>query len=145
MEDAALRARRCAAIVALLAVASCAKQTTSQQVPLAIGPSVPSQVAAPVSKPKAAPRIVRVWVSQDSVSAGDLLRGHVTTTTNVASLEVRLGPKSAPLRRTTYGQFEGAFHVPKVPPFLRRSYTVDVIARNAAGVTAQTQITIDYR
>ncbi|MBV9148410.1 MAG: hypothetical protein JO024_00990 [Candidatus Eremiobacteraeota bacterium] len=113
--------------------------------PLAIGAHSAREIAAPFGAPKAPPRIVRIWISQNSVTGGDVLRGHVTTTTNVAALEVRLGPKSAPLKRTTFGQFEGAFVVPKMPSFLHRTYSVDVIAKNAVGTTAHAAVTINYR
>ena len=145
MEVAKIAARRWAPYLAVVVFVSCARHGPSQQAPIAVGSSVARAVPAPLGRPNDPPKIVRVWISQDSVAAGDVLRGHVTTTTNVASLEVRLGPRSATLKRTTFGQFEGAFHVPRVPAFLRRSYDVDLIARNAAGRSAQTQITIAFR
>ena len=145
MEDAPLApVRRRGAAVAVILLASCARHAVSA-VPLAVGMQLPRSISAPFGAPNAPPRIVRIWISQNNVTGGDVLRGHVTTTTNVASLEVRLGPKSAPLKRTTFGQFEGTFHVPTVPSFLHRSYSVDLIARNAAGTTAQAAVTIDYR
>ena len=144
MEDASVVIRGAAAL-AVVALAACGRGAAPQQAPVVVGTHAARLVAAPLAQPNAPPRIVRVWLSEDSVGAGDVLRGHVTTTTNVASLEVRLGPKSAPLKRTTFGQFEGTYRIPKVPSFLRRSYNVDVIARNAAGTQAQTQVTISYR
>jgi hypothetical protein len=125
--------------------AACAHRAAPPAAPLAVGFEVPAAIAAPVTRPNASPRIVRVWLSQDTVSIGDVLYGHVTTSTNVASLEVRLGPSSATLRRTGYGQFDGRYRVPWVPAFLRRSYPILLIARNAAGHQTEAEVSVAYR
>lgn len=139
--------RRLASALAAFAFlfVSCARKAPPPQAPVAVGWNVAQSTTAPVTGPNAAPRIVRVWISQDTVSDGDVLRGHVTTSTNVASLEVRLGPRSATMTRTTFGQFDGSYRVPWVPSFLHRSYTVLLIARNAAGRASEAEVALAYR
>jgi len=132
-------------VIACLFAACAHRAAPPPAAPLAVGFDFPAATAAPVTRPKAPPRIVRVWLSQDTVSVGDVLRGHVTTSTNVASLEVRLGPSSTTLRRTDFGQFDASYRVPWVPAFLRRSYAILLIARNAAGREAQAEVSIAYR
>ncbi|PZR59599.1 MAG: hypothetical protein DLM50_00370 [Candidatus Meridianibacter frigidus] len=135
---------RPALLAAILLCVACAR-TQPNEMSVAVGPGVAASVPAPVASPEATPQIVRIWLSQDSVTQGDFLRGHVTTSTNVASLEVRLGPRTANMRRTTFGQFEGSYRIPWVPAFLHRSYTVQVIARNAAGEATEVRVPVTYR
>lgn len=115
------------------------------EVPIAIGSAFKADTLAPKEEPDGTPHIVRVWLSEDTVAQGDVLRGHVTTTTNVASLEVRLGPRSANLKRQTFGQFGGRYRIPWLPLFLHRSYSIQIIARNAAGKATEVRVPIKYR
>ncbi len=125
-----------------LTSASCTRGHPPTDVRVLVSPVAPSFGIAPTARPDDAPRIVRVWFSSDAVAEGDLIRGHVTTSSNVATVEVRLGPRSAYLTRTSFGQFRGSYRVPAFPSFLKRSYPVSLIARNANGVMAQVQVNI---
>lgn len=132
-------------LIFALAISSCARTAAPTQPTIAVGANLPFAIPAPIVRSDAPPRIVRVWISQDTVSAGDVLRGHVTTTTNVANLYLHLGPRSVTMRRTAYGQFDGSFRVPWLPYFLHRPYTVTVIAITSAGATANSDVTLAYR
>ena len=135
--------RRLSMVVIFLVACTHAASPVAPRV--AVGDELPTAVEAPIVRADAQPRIVRIWVSQDAVSTGDLLSGHVTTTTNVAAVYLRLGPRSVPMRRASFGQFAGSFRVPWVPPFLHRSYTVSLVAVSGSGRKAQAEVTIHYR
>jgi hypothetical protein len=90
----------------------------------------PPYVYAP---PHAAPRILAVRLSTRDVSGGQTVRGSVETTSNVASLEARIGWWSMSVPRTRIGHFEASGQMPMVPFFMRGTYTLQLIARNADG------------
>jgi hypothetical protein len=85
-----------------------------------------------VRAPKAAPRILAVDIDS-VVHAGQRVTGRVTTTSNVASVEVRVATYSIVMQKTGIGTFAMDYAVADVPFFLRGTYTMHVIARNAAG------------
>jgi len=74
-----------------------------------------------------------------------MLSGTVLTSSNVASVEVRVATYSFVLTKTDVGHFEGNAHVPRIPFFIGRNFTLLVIARNTAGVMAQTGIPFQIR
>jgi len=82
--------------------------------------------------PKAPPRIIAVDIAS-IVHAGQHVTGRVTTTSNVASVEVRVASYSIVMQKTGVGRFAMDYAVADVPFFLRGTYTMHVIARNAAG------------
>lgn len=86
--------------------------------------------------PDAAPQIIYVHLSSNSPRAGDTLSVVVLTSSNVASVEIRIAGFGANLPKTDVGHFEGSNPVPKIPFFMSHSFTLDVIARNTAGATA---------
>ena len=61
------------------------------------------------------------------------MTGHVTTSSNVASVEVRIATYSIVMQKTGVGAFAIDYSVADVPFFLRGTYTMHVIARNTAG------------
>ena len=91
------------------------------------------------------PQIVRIWLSTERFTAGDVARVHVTTSTNAASVEARIESYGRTLRKQSPGQFEGVFHVPALPPFLRRNYSLRFIVRNSLGIASQESVGIELR
>jgi len=113
----------------------------------------PSPVAAPTPAPKrvpirpadAAPKIVSVSVSQRTMHPGQTISGTVLTSSNVASVEVRIATYSIDMQKVGVGRFAMAYTVPNVPVFFRGNYTMQVIARNSAGDQASRGIPITIR
>ncbi len=67
------------------------------------------------------------------VHPGQRVTGHVTTTSNVASVEVRIATYSIVMQKTGVGTFTIDYSVANVPFFFRGTYAMHVIARNTAG------------
>jgi hypothetical protein len=135
-----------AASLVALAVVACApasKQSEAEPPSIAIGATPPAAVlAAPLAAPDAAPRIVSVWLSKSEFAPGERIAGRVVTTTNVASLEIRVEGYGRVIPRTDFGRFEGSVAVPPLPSFLHRAFTLQILARNAAGLAAKTTVPI---
>lgn len=111
-------------------------------VPVASSP--PKRVAIPRLPPDAAPQILSVAVSETTVHSGDTVSGTVLTTSNVASVEVRIATYGQGLTKTGVGRFELSYPV-NVPFFVRGTFEMRVIARNTRGVSAETTIPITVR
>ncbi|GAC1505375.1 MAG: hypothetical protein NVS1B14_10920 [Vulcanimicrobiaceae bacterium] len=82
-----------------------------------------------------APRaqITSVWMSQNQARPGDVVRGRVETTKSTASIEIRVGGYGTSLTKINDTTFVGAIRIPRIPFFLRRTWTVRVIARTITG------------
>jgi len=90
--------------------------------------------AAVANANDAPPHILALWLNSTSISPGVEWRGRIATTTNVASLEIRTESFSFNATRIAYGQFVFDQHVLDIVPQYKRGYTLNVIARNSAGV-----------
>lgn len=116
--------------------------------PLAVQTNVPVLQSPPAgSAPRVAaeepPQIIAVAISNQTVAAGDVVNGHVETSSNVASVEASVAGYVAPLEKTGVGRFTLAYRVPQLPFFLRhRTYSITVTAHNVRGETAQTSVPI---
>jgi len=95
--------------------------------------------------PEAAPEILDVAVSETTVQPGDHVVGRVVTTSNVASVEARIGGYAVNLRKTGVGRFELAYTVGPLPWFIRGNFTMKVTARNTHGDTAVREIPLTVR
>lgn len=95
-----------------------------------------------IRSPHAPPQIVRISLRSASVTSGETVRAFVYTTSNTASVEARLYGYSMPLQRVGVGHFLLVYTVPEIPSYLKRSWPVQVIARNADGAVASKQLTI---
>lgn len=96
----------------------------------------PGATLPPVQATRAAnapPQILGMSLSASVVHPGQVVSGSVETSTNVASVEARIAGYSASLSKVGAGRFALTYRVPNVPFFLRRTYTIQVIARNARG------------
>jgi hypothetical protein len=96
-------------------------------------------------QPHDRPQILRVWLNTSAPHSGDRVVGRVTATSNVASVEVRVQGYSVSLEKTGVGKFEGAYTIPDIPPFLKGTYDLKVIARNVDGVQASEDVPIALR
>lgn len=76
---------------------------------------------------------------------GQVVSGVVRTSSNVASVEARIGGFSSTLTKTGEGVFQLSQRVPNLPFFLHRTYEIQVIARNTRGDAVSSQIPITIR
>jgi|HubBroStandDraft_5_1064220.scaffolds.fasta_scaffold00389_11 hypothetical protein len=95
--------------------------------------------------PDAPPQILWVQMSSTTPQSGDVVSAVVLTSSNVASVELRVGGYGFPLSKTDVGRFEGSYQVPQVPFFMSHSFVMLVIARNTAGIGAQTALGMQIR
>jgi hypothetical protein len=113
----------------------------------------PTQVAAahqvrdavPRLPPDAPPRILSVSLSETTVHSGDRVHANVITSSNVASVEARIGGYGLGLLKVGVGRFEIAYTVARLPWFLHGTYAMNVIARNARGATVARTIPLRVR
>jgi hypothetical protein len=92
----------------------------------------------------APPRILALWMNHTALPSGTDWRGRIVTTTNVASVEVRTESFSFVADRTRYGDFSFEQHVLDMVPQYKRSYALQVIARNAAGDRDERLVEISF-
>ncbi|MBV9277705.1 MAG: hypothetical protein JOZ97_05660 [Candidatus Eremiobacteraeota bacterium] len=144
-----MKNRLFAAIASLaIIVAGCEAQTPSSApsnwtVSSGMPPRWPSGLQA---APDAPPRIVRIWLSTLVIAPGSTLDGAIATTTNVASVEVRTAAFSINSLHVAPGQFRFHTRVLELPPLARlHTYTLDVIARNTAGVAQVEQAPLEMK
>lgn len=97
----------------------------------ALLPQPPRKV--PRRAPNDAPQILRVAISETTVQSGDRIVGSVVTTSNVASVEARIGGYSMSLAKVGVGRFELAYTVGSLPWFVHGTFTMQLIARNTRG------------
>ncbi len=90
--------------------------------------------SAVIAAPNDPPHIVALQMNETSIFPGSEWTGRIATTTNVASLEIRTESFSFNATRIAFGQFIFDQHVLDIVPQYKRPYTLQVIARNAAGV-----------
>jgi hypothetical protein len=94
---------------------------------------------APVRAPEAPPELVAIWLSQPDYGWGDLAHIRVVASTNVALVELRVGPYGrAP------GQFSGVYRFPFLPPFVHPRYTLTFrfVARTATGTATVRELPV---
>jgi hypothetical protein len=102
---------------------------------------MPPVVREPANAP---PRILAMSISTPVAHGGDIVSGTVETSSNVASVEARIGGYGTAMQKVGVGRFHLAYRVPRLPFFLHRTYTIEVIARNTHGdaVTSSVPITV---
>jgi hypothetical protein len=106
-------------------------------------PPPPKKV--PRKPPNAAPQILDVAVSETTVHPGDRVYGRVVTSSNVASVEARIGGYAMSLVKTGVGRFELTYTVGPLPWFVRGNFTMQVIARNTRGDAVTRAIPLTVR
>lgn len=95
--------------------------------------------------PDAAPQIIDVDVNETTVSPGDRVFGRVVTSSNVASVEARIGGYSVSLEKVGVGRFELAYKIGPLPWFVHGGFTMQVIARNTRGASVSRAIPLTVR
>jgi hypothetical protein len=98
-----------------------------------------------VLPPDAAPQILWFGLSSTTPKAGETLSVTVLTSSNVASVEVRVGGYGFNLPKTNVGLFEGAYTVPQLPFFMNHTLVMQIIARNTAGAAVTSNIQLQIR
>ena len=84
-------------------------------------------------------------MSETQVQPGDRVFGRVVTSSNVASVEARIGGYAVNLVKTGVGRFELSYTVGPLPWFIRGNFTMQVIAHNTRGDTATRAIPLTVR
>lgn len=125
-------------------------QGSSQATPLPTPtPSAsPSPLATPtilMLPPDAPPQILWIRVNPDAPRAGDTLSWLVLTSSNVASVEVRVGGFGVSMPKTDVGRFEGSYVVPRLPFFMSHRFDAQIIARNTGGVAVEKTLPLQIR
>lgn len=110
--------------------------------PTATPVPLPTPLVLPADAP---PQIVDLRISSTVFQSGDTVSGSVITSTNVASVELRLAGYSIPVPRTDYGVFAMTYQVPRVPFFAKHGYTLQVIARNTKGDQTERDLQVTLR
>jgi hypothetical protein len=95
--------------------------------------------------PDAAPQILAVAVSETTVHPGDTVSGSVVTTSNVASVQARIGGYAMTLSKTGVGRFALTYTVGPLPWFVHGNFPMQVIARNTRGDTVERTIPLTVR
>jgi hypothetical protein len=109
-----------------------------------LGPS--AALPPPVHElPDAPPQIIAMTLSRSLVHSGDMVSGTVETSSNVASVEARIGGYGQTLQKTGVGHFTLSYRVPRLPFFLHRTYMIQVIARNIRGDAVSAAIPVTLR
>ena len=98
-----------------------------------------------VLPPDAAPRILAVAVSRTTVESGDRVSGNVVTSSNVASVEARIGGYAVRLAKVGVGRFALNYTVGPLPWFVHGNFMMNVIAKNARGEVATRAIPFTVR
>lgn len=107
---------------------------------------LPTPLPTPlVLPPDAPPQILAVQLSDPVFHGGETVSATVVTSTNVAAVEIRMSGHALRLPRTGFGIFQLSYQVPRVPFWMRKSYTAQVVAMNTAGVEAARDITVSLR
>ena len=84
-------------------------------------------------------------MSETTVHSGDRVYGRVVTSSNVASVEARIGGYGMSLIKTGVGRFELTYTVASLPWFIRGNFTLQVIAHNTRGDTITRAIPLTVR
>jgi hypothetical protein len=95
--------------------------------------------------PDAAPQILYVSLSSTTPRAGDTMQITVLCSSNVASVELRVGGYGTGMTKTDVGHFEASQQVPRLPFFMSHTLTLQIIARNTAGVAAEQDVAVQVR
>lgn len=136
------------ALLAVATVTKCQPQipvrhsTAPTAVPSASPVATPAILMLP---PDAAPKILWYQLSSTTPRAGDVVSVTVLASSNVASIEIRVAGYGFNLNKSDVGHFEGTYQVPQLPLFAPHNFTLQIIARNTAGVQVQVSLPIQIR
>lgn len=88
---------------------------------------------------------MNAYLSRNVASSGEVVSGTVITSSNVAAVEARVAGQGQALTKTGVGVFRLNYQIPSMPLFLRRTYLIQIIARNIRGETASLVLPIIIR
>lgn len=120
-------------------------RATATSAPVRSAAAVVPAPTVPRLSPDASPRILSVAIDKTAVSSGDHVSGTVLTSSNVASVEVRIGGYGVTLNKVGVGRFAMAYTVGDLPFFVHGTFQLQVIARNSRGDKTQTSVPIEVR
>jgi hypothetical protein len=103
------------------------------------------RIKVPRIASQAPPRILDVAMSETTVQPGDRVSGSVVTSSNVASVEARIGGYAVSLVKVGVGRFALTYTVGPLPFFVRGNFTMRVIARNPSGEATTRTIPLTVR
>lgn len=121
------------AALAVVASAGCSDAPQGRMLQQAAVLQSPNPWPTPQIAASGPPHILAFWMNETTIPSGTDWIGRAVTSTNVASLEVRTESFSFVAQRTAFGDFRFKQHVLDIIPQYKRGYTLQVIARNAAG------------
>jgi len=98
-----------------------------------------------VLPPGAAPQILYVSLSSTTPHAGDTIFITVLASSNVASVELRIGGYGEGMTKTDVGHFQISQQVPRLPFFMSHNLTLQIIARNTAGTAVEQDVGLQVR
>lgn len=113
--------------------------------PAATPTAAPRTSPVPRLPPDAAPQILSVAMSKNAVAPGDRVTGSVLTSSNVASVEARIGGYALTLNKVGVGRFTFTYTVGPLPWFIHGNYTMQVIARNTRGDAVRRLVPLTVR
>jgi hypothetical protein len=97
-------------------------------------------------RPHDPPQIYGVNLSASAAGGGDVVSGTVTTSSNVASVVASVAGITAGVPKVGVGQFAMSYRLPSlIPPFVKGTYTIVVVARNVDGASASRSVAITLR
>ena len=108
-------------------------------------PAAVSSQSVLMARPHDPPRILSVAVSKNRLSAGETVSGHVTTSSNVASVEARLRGYSAVFAKVGVGEFVLSYTIPMIAQAFPGTYPLSIIARNVDGVQDRRELPVTLR
>jgi hypothetical protein len=95
--------------------------------------------------PDAPPQILWIGMSSTAPHAGDTMLVTVLCSSNVASVELRVGGFGQGMTKTDVGHFESTSQVPRLPFFMNHNLTLQIIARNTAGAATEKDVPVQVR
>jgi hypothetical protein len=123
--------------------------------PLSAAPSPAAAVPVPADElrhvgptppPHGYPQIHAVAISATEIRAGSRVHSSVVTSENVGYVEARVDNYNLAMHADGPGHFSLAYTVPWwLPPWLRRAYTLQIVARSVDGVETIRPIGIRVR
>jgi hypothetical protein len=113
-----------------------------------LAPAMPKLDRAPevpMLAPDAQPEIVALQLPSTTLFGGETVHGSVIASSNVASVQIKIASFSQVMNKVAPGRFEMSVLVPHTPFFLHRTYTLQVIARNARGDAVTESLPVSVR
>lgn len=133
------------AVIAAIALCGCAEQPHGRALPERSVLQAPVPWPTPQSVRGGPPHLQALWMNETTIPVGSDWIGRAVTSTNVASLEIRTESFTFVAERTNFGQFQFKQHMLDIVPEYKRGYTLQVIARNAAGDKDVVLVPISFR